>query len=480
MDTVTYNIENIQTEIIQVLDTEQAWFYHIIPVETTGADITFFIDSNNSLESTKDELELLFGKSVNLIECEHETMQKYLSVYYRKRDRAVNSFSVNINNVASDDILHRIIYEANEIGSSDIHVEPYEKRARIRFRIDGKLVEKYVLQNEEYPSFLNRIKIMANLDIAEKRLPQDGRIFFQEEGVNIDIRVSTLPALHGEKAVLRLLQKDATEIDIKKLGLTPEQQSLYKEGVKKPHGIILISGPTGSGKTTTLYATLKLLNNNETNIMTIEDPIEYTLEGINQVQLKEKIGLTFASALRTFLRQDPDIIMLGEIRDNETAKMAVRAALTGHLVLSTIHTNSAWGTISRLKDMGVPAYLIADTLNLSVAQRLVRVLCPECKEKVEFDPALMPQSVELDNLPEYHYVPKGCPHCFYTGYRGRKAIYEVVRIDNDLSMQIKNEETDPLKIYKEKNIVTLAGSALESFEKGETSLDEIYAVLMNS
>ena len=222
------------------------------------------------------------------------------------------------------------------------------------------------------------------------------------------------------------MNNDATDINIEQLGFSEKELNDYLEGIKKPHGIILISGPTGSGKTTSLYATLKILNKEKSNVVTIEDPIEYTLEGINQVQLKESIGLTFTSALRSFLRQDPDVIMLGEIRDGETAKMAIRAALTGHLVLSTIHTNSAWGTISRLTDMGVPPFLLASTLNTTVAQRLLRTLCPSCKEEKAFDDALYPKTYKAPKKVERHYTAIGCPECHYTGYKGRKAIYEVV------------------------------------------------------
>ena len=260
---------------------------------------------------------------------------------------------------------------------------------------------------------INKIKILSNLDITEKRLPQDGRINYQYGDQKFDIRVSVCPTLYGEKAVLRLLNNDASNIDIRNLGIHEKGLDTYLKGVHKPNGIILISGPTGSGKTTTLYATLKELNSIDRNITTIEDPIEYTLDGINQVQLKEDIGLTFSSALRSFLRQDPDIIMLGEIRDGETAQMAIRASLTGHLVLSTIHTNSAWGIISRLIDMGVPRFLIANTLNLAVAQRLVRKLCEHCKKTVPVSEVNGASEV-ADDVPELA-IPVGCDHCHFTG-----------------------------------------------------------------
>ena len=347
-------------------------------------------------------------------------------------------------------------------------------------RIDGKLIERYVLKKQDYPAIVNKVKIKSNLDIAEKRLPQDGRLFFNTGTDSFDIRVSVLPTLHGEKIVLRLLSKDATEIEISELGMSQVQLENYMEAIRKPHGIMLISGPTGSGKTTTLYATLKVLNNEYSNILTIEDPIEYTLEGINQVQLKESIGLTFASALRTFLRQDPDIIMLGEIRDSETAQMATRAALTGHLVLSTIHTNSAWGTFSRLIDMGVPPFLLSNTLNVSVAQRLVRLLCPECKSKQVFEPSLFPKNFRSKKEISHHYIPVGCESCYYTGYKGRKAVYEIIPVDEEVGKAIKENQLDGADYLGAQNIKTLADQAISLFESGQTSIDEIYSILMNS
>jgi general secretion pathway protein E/type IV pilus assembly protein PilB len=365
------------------------------------------------------------------------------------------------------------------LNSSDVHIEVYDDKARIRLRIDGLLVERYVLNKPEYPSIVNRIKIMSNLDIAEKRLPQDGRIFFNEGQQKFDIRVSVLPTMFGEKIVLRLLQSGNKSVSLDTLGFEAQDKNLYLEGISKPNGIVLISGPTGSGKTTTLYATLNLLNKTTRNILTIEDPIEYTIEGINQVQLKENIGLNYASALRTFLRQDPDIIMLGEIRDPDTATMAVRASLTGHLVLSTIHTNSAWGTISRLKDMGVPVYLLSDTLNLSVAQRLLRLLCPHCKKETPFELTENLARFNLLHSIKTFYQPIGCDRCYYTGYKGRKAIYEVIYINAAVAKAIRDEVDDITTVDEMKDFRTLAVNAVSLFEKGQTSLEEIYPILLS-
>ncbi|MGV6829986.1 MAG: GspE/PulE family protein, partial [bacterium] len=366
---------------------------------------------------------------------------------------------------------------AKAIGSSDIHLEPFEEFCRIRFRIDGKLKSQFHISNNEYPIIINRLKIKAGLDISEKRLPQDGRITIKNTNEEYDLRVSSMPALHGEKIVLRILSKDSGDIQLEELGFEAHELLNYKQAVKRHNGIVLISGPTGSGKTTTLYATLKLLNSEQINILTIEDPIEYTLEGVTQVQLKENIGLDFASTMRTFLRQDPDIIMVGEIRDVKTANMAIRAALTGHLVLSTIHTNSAWGTISRLIDMGVPSFLIASTLNASVAQRLVRKLCPHCKTKKAISNDLFPLHFNIPEDLQHHYVPNGCSKCHQTGYKGRKAIYEILPITKSLIPRIKANDLEIDDYIADKNIPTLQSNALKLIQDGVTSIEEVYGIL---
>lgn len=465
-----------------IISTEQAWHYGIVPISANEREVCFGIDESKLAKGIDEELEILLGKTIKLEPASPDEIRKVLSTYYLRGNhrKETGATQKSFNAKQSEDFLPLLIAEARQLGSSDIHIETFEERARVRIRIDGLLIERYIIAKNDYPALINKIKIRANLDIAEKRLPQDGRINFQHDGNKFDIRVSVLPTLHGEKVVLRLLGNDAGGIDIRTLGFTDQQLQDYTEGIKKPHGILLISGPTGSGKTTTLYATLKLLNKDSTNIVTVEDPIEYTLEGINQVQLKESIGLSFAAALRTFLRQDPDIIMLGEIRDGETAQMAVRAALTGHLVLSTIHTNSAWGTISRLTDMGVPAFLVANTLNTSVAQRLVRLLCPHCRKQEIFTPGLLPRKFVLPRSIAHVYTPAGCETCHFTGYRGRKAIYEVVPIDHELSDKIRNNADHPIDLYRERNISTLSDSAFALLESGETSPDEVYSILSNA
>ncbi|WP_035845694.1 GspE/PulE family protein [Crocinitomix catalasitica] len=467
------SIGEISTELQQLINAELAWSYGVIPASVTAKTLTLYTSETTIVDNIKDDLEIIIGKRVEFEFVSNEIFRKSLGTIYRKSGQQKSNNASEFEGGKDDFLLH-VIYEARELGSSDVHIEIYEGKARIRIRIDGHLVEKYKLESEDYPELINKIKIKSNLDITEKRLPQDGRLSFSD----FDIRVSILPTLHGEKIVLRILSKDSTGVDLDKLGFETEEKRDYLEGVKRPNGIILISGPTGSGKTTTLYATLKILNDEKRNIMTVEDPIEYTLEGINQVQLKESIGLTFASALRSFLRQDPDIIMLGEIRDGETAQMAIRAALTGHLVLSTIHTNSAWGTISRLIDMGVPPFLLAGTINTSVAQRLIRILCNECKVIQKSNELELPKNISVTELPE-HFIAVGCETCHYTGYNGRKAIYEVIHIDKILGEKIKLGELQIDEILKQRKIESLGQKALRLLRSGDTSLEEVYALITN-
>jgi general secretion pathway protein E/type IV pilus assembly protein PilB len=472
--------ELLNNELKNTITVEQAWHYKIIPMSFdnnvlhVATDETFF--SNSFLL----ELEVILGKKIKAETKETEVIHKLLQSFYPKANGSNDSASPATLklNVHAENFLESLVKEAKNLNSSDIHIETYGDKNRIRFRVNGQLIDRHKLNKTEYPTLINKIKIAASCDIAEKRLPQDGRIRYVVNSNKLDIRVSILPTLYGEKIVLRLLGSDASHIEIEKLGFNENEMDRYKLAIQKPNGIILISGPTGSGKTTTLYATLKKLNKPTSNILTIEDPIEYTLDGVNQVQLKEDIGLSYTEALRTFLRQDPDIIMLGEIRDAQTAQMAIRAALTGHLVLSTIHTNSAWGTISRLIDMNIPGYLLANTLNLSVAQRLIRTLCPHCKFQKKLNIEELPKRYQSLNL-NSQFCAKGCNHCFYTGYKERKAIYEVINITQELGEEIKNNTTNIDDYCKDQKITKLADNALNLFIKGETSLDEIYPYLIN-
>jgi type IV pilus assembly protein PilB len=468
---------SLLTDQVHWLTKDQAWHYRVLPKSRSADRFTLYCEAAADLDGLSAELEILLGMAIRLEPIAAGQIARLLSKYYIKENTGPGSAPLQTNN--PDDFLMDLIQEAKNLKSSDIHIESYEHKCRVRIRIDGMMVERYLLKREDYPALINKVKIIANLDIAEKRLPQDGRISFKHNGQQFDIRASVLPTLHGEKVVLRLLNNDATDIDLNSLGFSAFDLANYLQGAKKPNGILLISGPTGSGKTTTLYATLKLLNKETRNVLTIEDPVEYTLEGINQVQLKESIGLTFAAALRTFLRQDPDVIMVGEIRDTETANMAIRAALTGHLVLSTIHTNSAWGTVSRLIDMGIPSFLVANTLNTTVAQRLIRLLCPHCKKQLPFDPALYPKQFKPYAEVTAHYLPAGCEACYYTGYKGRKAVYEVIPIDQELAFEIKSGNMYIQSLLKERGIHTLAENAFHLFNEGLTAIDEIYPLLFN-
>lgn len=461
---------HIETSLLQLITNEQAYHYRIIPIESKNESICFKTDTIT--DALKQELGIVLNKEIELFEDTSENIQQYLSVNFRQRNQ---NQTKDLH--YSTDFLEKLLFTAKDIGSSDIHFEPYEHKCRVRFRLDGKLKEQYLIPLQEYPVIVNKLKIKAGLDISEKRLPQDGRITIKTNIDEFDIRVSSLPTLHGEKLVLRILSKDANHINLIDLGFTEAELKTYKETIKKPNGIILISGPTGSGKTTTLYATLKLLNDDQTNILTIEDPIEYTIEGINQVQLKENIGLDFTSTLRTFLRQDPDVIMVGEIRDGKTANMAIRAALTGHLVLSTIHTNSAWATISRLIDMDIPSFLIASTLNVSVAQRLVRKLCDSCKEEKVISKALFPSNFEVPKNLKMHYKAVGCNTCFHTGYQGRKAIYEIIPITKTLINHIKQNDLEIDNYISKNKIATLKSNAIKMIVDGITSIEEVYALL---
>lgn len=465
------NITHIEltVSVQQLISTDVANHYGIVPKEGTNDSITFYIskDKQEQLKILKGELQLILNKTVSFKTVHAHVVKEALSRYYRVGSSQPKAAAF------SNSFLDELIFDAKRVDASDIHIEIFEDDVRIRLRIDGKLIEKNHIKKDYYLELINQIKIKSNLDITEKRLPQDGRIEYDD----FDIRVSILPTHYGEKVVMRILGRDASHLHIEQLGFESNDLQHYLEAVRKSNGIVLISGPTGSGKTTTLYATLKQLNTVNRNIVTVEDPIEYTLKGINQVQLKENIGLTFAKALKSFLRQDPDIIMLGEIRDAETAQMAIRASLTGHLVLSTIHTNSAIGTISRLIDMGVPPFLIAETINISVAQRLLRTLCNNCKAKVPFNENDLPLSYEVPKDIKHQYIAKGCYSCYHTGYKGRQAIYEILPIDSKVLFAIKANALDQVNGLKGKK---LSDKAFNLFSEGVTSLDEVYPLLINS
>lgn len=376
-------------------------------------------------------------------------------------------------------LANKIIIDALKMRASDIHIEPYEKGVNVRYRIDGVLHNSLNLPMQIKSSLITRFKIMAHLDISERRLPQDGRIKLKISGKEVDFRVSTLPVIYGEKIVLRVLEKTSLQLDLTKLGFEDISLKFFSEALEKPYGMILVTGPTGSGKTTTLYSALMKLNKPGVNIMTVEDPVEYSFSGINQVQIQEDIGLTFASALRAFLRQDPDIIMVGEIRDFETAEIAVKAALTGHLVLSTLHTNDAASTITRLINMGIEPFLISSSLILIIAQRLVRKLCPHCKKEEKYSKEHLikigfPEDMEQIKI----YSPQGCSECNNTGYSGRIALYEVMPIKDEIKELILTG-APAIEIKKEAvklGMITLRQSGINKILQGITSVDEVIRI----
>ncbi|MGA1839909.1 MAG: type IV-A pilus assembly ATPase PilB [bacterium] len=379
-------------------------------------------------------------------------------------------------------LVNGILLNAVNSKASDIHIEPYEKSFRVRFRLDGVLKKIMGLPPKIKNAVVSRIKIMAKLDIAEKRLPQDGRIKLKlGKNSEMDFRVSVLPTLYGEKVVLRLLDKSNLQLDMTKLGFEPESLEKFQNAIQSPYGMILVTGPTGSGKTTTLYSALHQLNKEGTNIMTAEDPVEFNLQGINQVQVHENIGLTFASALRSFLRQDPDVIMVGEIRDLETAEIGVKAALTGHLMLSTLHTNDAPSTIVRLLNMGVESFLVSSAVVLVLSQRLVRRICSNCREKTSVPVELLKRigfsDQDLKAGPEI-YKGKGCPKCSNTGYKGRLALYEVMLITDPVKeMIVRGGSTEQLRaLAREEGMKTLRESGLQKIKEGLTTLEEVFSV----
>lgn len=372
-------------------------------------------------------------------------------------------------------LVNTIIKQAVSQGASDIHIEPFENILRIRFRIDGDLREIMDSEKSTHSAILTRIKIMASLDIAEKRIPQDGRIELNVDGKEVDLRISTLPTVFGEKIVIRILDRSGFLLDRSDLGFTDVNNVLYEKIIRNPNGIILMTGPTGSGKTTTMYTILREINDSKKNIITVEDPVEYRLYGINQVQVNNKAGLNFASGLRSILRQDPDVIMIGEMRDTETTEIAVRAAITGHLVISTMHTNSAAATVSRLLDMGIESYLISSSVVGIIAQRLVKKLCEKCKTLVELDET---QKKSLGITDGKIYQKNGCNHCNQTGYKGRTGIHEIMIINRGIREVIDRRGTmDEIEDIASKNgMTTLTQSCRELVLNGTTSYEEYLRV----
>jgi len=373
-------------------------------------------------------------------------------------------------------LINGLIAEAVKVRASDIHVEPFENKLSVRLRIDGVLQEVISLAGRIAPLLVSRIKVMARLDIAEKRLPQDGRLSLTIGGRALDLRVSTLPSQHGERVVMRLLDKTQGHMELEQLGMEPRTLAAFRSALAEPNGIVLVTGPTGSGKTTTLYAALSMLNDRTSNILTVEDPIEYALEGVGQTQVNPRVGMTFAAGLRAILRQDPDVVMVGEIRDAETAQIAVQGSLTGHLVLSTVHTNSAISAVTRLRDMGIESFLLAPTVKAVLAQRLVRRLCDACKAPAAASPAECEALGHAGAVTVWKAI--GCIQCKNTGYKGRLGIYEIVVVHDDLRAKIHdNASEQDLTAVAFRNTETLAQCGFRKVLEGTTSVEEVFRVV---
>lgn len=480
----------VPSETLQTLKKRYVVKWRAIPIQKTASKITLATFDPSVVADATKELTDIFKKQVEFILTNISSWRKLFSGIKDSVDDLINNIqevtaasSAQEENLKAEDIsddvvtfVNRLLAEAFVKKASDIHVEPYEKIFRVRLRVDGNLVEVAQPPKSMMASVLSRLKIMSQMDISEKRKPQDGRIKLLIGGNPIDYRVSSLPTLFGEKIVLRLLDSSNLQLDMTKLGFEPKQLEVFKEGIHRPYGMCLVTGPTGSGKTTTLYSALADLNTPDNNISTAEDPCEFNLEGCNQVNVKKEVGLTFASALKAFLRQDPDIIMVGEIRDLEVGEIAVEAALTGHLVLSTLHTNDAPATVTRLLNMGIEPFLVVAALNVIVAQRLCRKICINCREenKVPTEELIAcgfaPASAEKIKV----YKGKGCEICNNTGYKGRVAIYEVLSVTPKVrELILRNASADDLKKQAIRDgMKTLRMCALTKVAQGLTTLEE--------
>jgi type IV pilus assembly protein PilB len=498
----------VDPAVIKLVPQETAVRYQIVPLSRVGSTLTIAMTDPTNVFAM-DDIKFMTGFNVEPVVASETAISEAIHKFYgdvesvEELDKVMKDLTgdeadalelaaeetemdlASLSKAAEEapiiKLCNLILTDAVKRGASDIHVEPYEKEFRVRFRIDG------ILQNVMAPplklkdAMTSRMKIMSKLDISEKRLPQDGRIMIKylKDGKKkeLDFRVSTVPTLFGEKIVLRLLDKENLRLDMTKLGFEPEALAKFERQILKPYGMVLVTGPTGSGKTNTLYSSVARLNTPETNIMTAEDPVEFQLPGINQVQMKEQIGLNFASALRAFLRQDPNIILVGEIRDFETAEIAVKAALTGHMVLSTLHTNDAPSTISRLMNMGIEPFLVATSVNLICAQRLVRRICVQCKEPLQIQaPALIEAGFSADEAAKTVVQHgKGCATCNNTGYKGRVGLYEVMEINDELRELIL-VGASALEIKKkalEQGMITLRRSGLQKVAAGQTTMEEV-------
>ena len=497
----------VDPEVIKLIPEDVANKYQVIPISRTGSTLVLAMADPSNIFAI-DDIKFLTGYNVESMVASEVSIKAAIEKYYAAQEAEMDLGDVLTEFDESDmEVLHEeenidvndlkkavedapvvklvniILTDAIKKGASDIHVEPYEKSFRVRLRVDGVLNEVMKPPLKLKNAIVSRLKIMSNLDIAERRLPQDGRIKLKlGKEKEMDFRVSVLPTLFGEKVVLRLLDKSNLQLDMTKLGFEEKALKDFKDAIEKPWGMVLVTGPTGSGKTTTLYSALSELNQIADNISTAEDPVEFNLMGINQVQMHEAIGLNFASALRSFLRQDPDIIMVGEIRDFETAEIAVKAALTGHLVLSTLHTNDAPSTVNRLLNMGIEPFLIASATNLILAQRLARKICKDCKEEAHIPPqALIDMGISPAEAKAFKcFKGKGCATCNGTGYKGRIALYEVMPLTDNLKELVLNgaSSAELKRAAIKDGMKTLRVSGITKMKEGVTTIEEVVRATM--
>ena len=471
--------------------------YKFLPLYKFSDGLYLVGSSEPENPKLRELLNATLDNNYQLLKVEDEKLESYFKVYRATQatktalksiqndqnleNQGRKDVSTDVANAPAVRFIDSILEEAVKIGASDIHIEPSEKTVTVRYRIDGDLTEHSTFDISFFPAIATRVKILSEIDIAEKRIPQDGHITKIIEGQKCDFRVSTLPTIHGEKFAIRILDKTIFSLSLGELNFSKEANETIEKILHHPHGIILLTGPTGSGKTTTLYSFLRELNKPNVNIVTIEDPVEYSMESINQIQINNKADLTFASALRSILRQDPDIVMVGEIRDEETAQIAIRAAITGHLVLSTLHTNEAPGAITRLIDMGVPSYLVSDSIVAVISQRLMKKLCPRCKHAVKTTPEQRRALGLKEDVTIYE--PNGCPYCNGTGYKGRLAVHEIMYMNNYLRDTVSKPDTTVEEIREvaitKAQMTPLFDSAKRYVLEGKTAYSDLLSLVVS-
>lgn len=486
---------NINPELLKLLPTSMIIKHNILPLSVNQGRMTLIMEDPFNFQAI-DDVRIVTGLDVvPVMASERElesAIQQYTALQVDSRMEKLlgelNQYNYGavveveaLSQDLTDDapvirMVNSLLQQAVQGGASDIHIEPLEQDVRVRFRIDGELWEVLSLPKKSFPAIASRIKIMGNLDISEKRIPQDGRTRLKIDGREIDFRISTLPSIHGEKIVLRILDRANAIMSLEKLGFSSVNEQRIRTLIKRPHGMVIVTGPTGSGKTTTLYSVLTELNNPNRNIITLEDPVEYSLVGITQVQINTKAGLTFPAGLRSILRQDPDIIMVGEMRDGETAELGVRAALTGHLFFSTLHTNSAAGTVARMINMGIENFLLSSSLVGIVSQRLIRRLCKNCRQAYELDEETATQLNMADYIGKQFFAPTGCNMCRHSGYSGRMALHEVLVVGPEMRKAITNkiqseDELEEIAIHE--GMVTMRQDGINKAFAGMTSLQEV-------